>query len=211
MFFYLMNRLVGKAAFHEAIECLVAALEARDAYTSGHSLRVADMSSDLGKAIGLRGLKLETVHLAAHLHDIGKLGVPDDVLNKKGRLLPDEWAQIQMHPEIGYNILSKSKGLIHIARIVLYHHERWDGKGYTHGIKGDKIPLGSRIISVADSIDAMTSQRPYREAMSWEKCMDEIVANKGTQFDPMVVEAAERLWRKWKEKEREKGLAIEGV
>jgi putative nucleotidyltransferase with HDIG domain len=183
--------------FHDIIECLIAALEAKDQYTSGHSTRVGDMSLDLARAMGLRGMELENVHIAAHLHDIGKMGVPENVLNKKGKLLPDEWAQIQMHPEIGYNILSKSEELAEIAEIVLYHHERWDGTGYPKGLRGEQIPLGSRIIGVADAIDAMTSIRPYREAMSWEACMKEVLANKGRQFDPVAAEAAEKLWEGW--------------
>ncbi len=189
--------------FHDIIECLIAALEAKDLYTSGHSSRVADMSLDLAHAMGLKGPALENVHLAAHLHDIGKMGVSENVLNKKGKLLPHEWAQIQMHPEIGYHILRKSKELYAIAEIVLHHHERWDGKGYPHGLKMDKIPLGSRIIGVADAIDAMTSVRPYREPMSWKECMDEILFNKGIQFDPVVVEAAEKLWKRWAGKRQE--------
>lgn len=188
---------------HDIIECLIAALEVKDLYTSGHSSRVADMCLDLARAMGLKGSALEDVHLAAHLHDIGKMGVPEVVLNKKGKLLPHEWAQIQLHPEIGYNILLKSKELYRIAEIVLHHHERWDGKGYPHGLQMDKIPLGSRIIGVVDAIDAMTSARPYREPMSWKECMKEILLNKGVQFDPVVVETAEKLWKRWEGRRQE--------
>jgi putative nucleotidyltransferase with HDIG domain len=183
--------------YHDIVECLVAAMEARDVYTSGHSKRVADMSLDLAKEMGLSGRSLEELHIAAHLHDIGKLGVPEEVLHKTGKLLPHEFEQIKAHAEIGYNILSKSKGLKAIAKIVRHHHERWDGKGYPMGLKYDKIPLGSRIIAVCDSIDAMTSERPYRRALSWEACIEEVIRNKGVQFDPLVVEAAEKLWNKW--------------
>lgn len=193
----IFNKSSLENTYHDVIECLVAALEARDIYTSGHSNRVADMVYDMAKALGLSGHALEEVHIAAHLHDIGKLGVPDQILNKKGRLMPHEFEQIKLHSEIGYNILCKSKGLKAIARIVRYHHERWDGKGYPEGLRQDKIPLGSRIIAVSDSIDAMTSARPYRSALSWEACYEEIIANKGIQFDPVVVEAAEKLWGKW--------------
>jgi len=197
MILYLLNRLLGKSVYHEVIDCLVAALEAKDAYTSGHSTKVADMTCELAKELGIKGSALEDIHLAAHLHDIGKLGIPESILNKKGKLFAHEFAQIKMHPEIGYNILVKSKGLRNIARIVLHHHERWDGKGYPHGLKEDKIPLGSRIIAVADSIDAMTSDRPYRPAMDWEVCKEEILKNKALQFDPAVVEAAGKLFPKW--------------
>lgn len=180
--------------YHDIIACLVAALEARDVYTSGHSDRVADMSYELAKAMGLKGVALEDIHIAAHLHDIGKLGVPDHILNKKDKLLPEEWEQIKLHPDIGFGILNKSRDLSHLAQMVLHHHERWDGKGYPNGLKADNIPLGARIIAVSDTIDAMTSARPYREAMSWESCKDEILKNKGIQFDPAVVDWAMKLW-----------------
>jgi len=191
------SRMSLKTTYHDVIACLVAALEARDIYTSGHSDRVADMAYDIAKVMGLSGFELEELHIAAHLHDIGKLGVPDQILNKKGRLMPHEFEQIKLHPEIGYKILSESKGLKTIATIVRHHHERWDGKGYPGGLKYDKIPLGARIIAVSDSIDAMVSERPYRRALSWEECIEEVVLNKGIQFDPVVVEATEKLWRKW--------------
>jgi len=185
--------------FHDIIECLIAAIEAKDVYTKGHSTRVADMSVDLAKKIGLRGKELETIHIAAHLHDIGKIGISDQILNKKGKLLPHEFEIIKMHPVIGYNILSKSKRLREIARIVLYHHERWDGKGYPEGLKGTNIPLGARLISICDSIDAMASKRPYREALPWEQIKNEIIVNKGLQFDPVLVdEIDDFLWEKWR-------------
>lgn len=199
---YRIYNAVRMQHLHDVIECLTAALEAKDIYTSGHSSRVADMSFDIAKSMGLKGLVAEDIHIAAHLHDIGKMGIPENILNKKGKLLPHEWAQIQRHPEIGYQILSQSKQLDKIARIVLYHHERWNGKGYPEGLKEDEIPLGSRIIAVADAIDAMTSARPYRDIMTWQFCKEEIIANKAIQFDPMVVEATDKLWKKWEQKLR---------
>jgi len=199
-----------EATYHDVIECLVASLEARDIYTSGHSNRVADMAYDLCRVMGLSRAAMEEVHIAAHLHDIGKLGVPDHILNKSGKLMPHEFEQIKLHPEIGYNILCKSKGLVKIAVIVRHHHERWDGRGYPAGLKYDKIPLGSRIIAVCDSIDAMTSARPYRSALSWEACHEEIIINKGLQFDPVAVEAVEKLWEKWMYNAR-KERAVSGM
>lgn len=192
-----LYRFTHKDYFHDLIDCLITALEARDIYTAGHSSRVGDMSFDLAKKMGLRGKELVDIHMAAHLHDIGKIGIPEDILNKPGRLLPHEWEQIRLHPEIGCNILSKSKSIRDIAVIVLHHHERWDGKGYPHGLRGNRIPQGSRIIAVADSIDAMTSNRSYRPPMTWEECSRELILNKGVQFDATVVEAAEELWGKW--------------
>lgn len=198
--FQIMQRVFRPHHFHDIIECLAAALEAKDLYTSGHSSRVGDMSYDLGRAMGLKGSELENIHIAAHLHDIGKMGISENILNKKGRLLPHEFAQIQTHPEIGYKILAKSKGLKNIAEIVLHHHERWDGRGYPSCLREGEIPLGSRIIGVADSVDAITSIRPYRNAMSWEECREEILTNKGLQFDPVAVEASEKLWKKWQDR-----------
>ena len=186
--------------FHDVIECLVAALEAKDVYTSGHASRVADMAYDLAKKIGMRGNRLDTIHIAGHLHDIGKIGIPDQVLNKKGRLLPHEWAQIQQHPEIGYNILRKSKRLDRMAKIVRFHHERWDGKGYPKGLKGESIPMGARIIAICDTVDAMTSLRSYREPFTWEYCKQEVAFNKGKQFDPVLVDAIGDLWGRWEKR-----------
>jgi len=201
--FQYIQRIFLPHPFHDIIECLAAALEAKDLYTSGHSSRVGDMSYELGRQMGLKGSALETIHIAAHLHDIGKMGISEAILNKQGRLLPHEFAQIQTHPEVGYKILAKSKGLQKIAKIVLHHHERWDGGGYPGGLREDKIPLGSRIIAVADSVDAITSIRPYRRALSWEECWEEILINKGIQFDPVAVEAAEKLWKRWKARGQE--------
>lgn len=186
--------------FHDAIQCLIAALEARDLYSHGHSQRVAGMVYDLARQIGLKGRKLEMVHIAAHLHDIGKIGVPDSILRKPDKLFPHEWAQIQRHPEIGYHILNKSHHLKQIAKIVLHHHERWDGKGYPAGLKGEAIPLGARLIAICDSIDAMTSDRPYRKGLTWQDCLQEIKACQATQFDAVLVDAAETLWPRWERK-----------
>jgi HD-GYP domain-containing protein (c-di-GMP phosphodiesterase class II) len=194
-----------KSSLHDVIECLTSAMEARDSYTSGHSNRVADMTLDIAGFIGIKGRQLENIHLAAHLHDIGKFGITEQILNKKEKLLPEEWQHIKKHPEIGFNILHKPQGLKTIVEIVLHHHERWDGKGYPDGLKQDMIPLGSRIIAIADSMDAMTSQRPYRGAKTWEQCMDEVMENKGIQFDPALVRAAEKLWTRWKNQNSDNG------
>lgn len=192
------NRGLDKSAFLDVTECLVAALEARDRYTEGHSLRVADMSVAIADALGFRGAELEDIHIAAHLHDIGKIGIPDKVLYKPGRLLPEEFEEIKRHPAIGYSILSKSRSLLSIARIVLCHHERWDEGGYPGGLRGGAIPEGARIIAVADSIDAMTSSRPYRPQMDAESAIREVVRGAGGQFDPAAADAAVVLYRRGK-------------
>ncbi len=183
--------------FHDIIECLTAALDAKDRYTSGHSTRVGNMAYDIAKKIKLTNEQCDNIHIAGHLHDIGKIGVCEHVLNKKEKLNTDEWLQIQTHPQIGYNILKKSDKLTEIALMVLYHHERWDGYGYPKGLKGIQIPLGARIIAICDAIDAMTSNRPYRNAYSWEYCQNEIYINKGKQFDPVLVDEISDLWPLW--------------
>lgn len=179
--------------YHEIIDCLVAALEAKDSYTCGHSTRVADMAYELGQLAGLQDEALEDLHLAAHLHDIGKIGIPDQVLNKDGPLTCEEKEIIQSHPVIGYQILARSSHQKYLAKLVLHHHERYDGKGYPEGLKGEQIPLGSRIIAICDAIDAMTSERPYRKGLSNEECWEEIWRNQGLQFDPELVKLLGKL------------------
>jgi len=134
-----VNKSKLHGVYHDIIECLTAALEARDPYSEDHSRRVADMALDLARKVGLRDAEVEYIHMAAHLHDIGKIGVPDHILRKPGPLLPHEWALIRRHPEIGYNILNKSPRLRPIALLVLHHHERWDGRGYPEGLKGEAL------------------------------------------------------------------------
>ncbi len=177
--------------YHEIIECLVTALEAKDPYTRGHSTRVADMAYKLGEIAGLKGEALEDLHLAAHLHDIGKIGIPDRVLNKAGPLMPEELAILRQHPTIGYQILTRSSQLKGLAKIVLHHHERWDGNGYPDGIKGEEIPISSRIIAVCDAVDAMTSERPYRKALSVKECRHQLQINRDLQFDPQLIRIME--------------------
>ncbi|RDV80712.1 HD-GYP domain-containing protein [Ammonifex thiophilus] len=178
---------------HGAIDCLIAALEARDPYTRGHSSRVAKLTELLLRELGVKGWEAELIHLAAHLHDIGKIGVPDEILRKPGKLTPAEWAKMQEHPVIGYRILSRSSSLKEIARMVLYHHERWDGKGYPEGLRAEAIPFGSRVIAVADAIDAMLSARPYRPPLTIAECLAEIERGGGSQFDPLLVGPARRI------------------
>jgi putative nucleotidyltransferase with HDIG domain len=162
------------------------ALDARDTYTAGHSQRVSDMAVEICQLLGLKEKDTQKIHIAAHLHDIGKIGVADRVLFKEGKLNDEEWEQIKRHTEIGAEILSKSKHLRDLTEIVLYHHERYDGKGYPEGRKGVEIPMGARIVAICDSIDAMTSNRCYREAHSLEYCYQEIEKNLGKMYDPIL-------------------------
>ncbi|MCL4101422.1 HDIG domain-containing protein [Fibrobacter sp. UWH9] len=180
--------------YHDLILCVVSALEARDSYTSFHSSRVAEMVEALCRFLGITGDQEELFHISAHLHDVGKIGIRDDVLLKAGRLNDEEWEIMKSHSLQGYEILRKAKLFENVAIIVRGHHERWDGKGYPDGLSGANIPLGSRIIAIADSIDAMISDRPYRKGMDVSICKEEIKKNAGIMYDPDVVKVALENW-----------------
>ncbi len=180
--------------YQDIINSMVATLEAKDLYTYGHSTRVAEMAYALGKILGMTEKELKQIHIAGDLHDIGKIGVPDSVLNKPGKLELNEWELMKKHPFIGYNILSKANTFKDISEVVLYHHERWDGKGYPKGLKEEEIPLASRILAVCDSVDAMKSDRPYRKSISDEICREEINKNKGTMYDSQIAECMLKNW-----------------
>lgn len=182
------------AVYHDVIECLTGALEARDTYTKGHSDRVSNIAKKIALGLGFDDERTELTHIAAHLHDIGKIGIPDDILYKAGRLTNEEYEIIKRHSQIGHDILYKSDSLRGIAKIVLHHHEAFDGSGYPLGLVGEDIPLESRILAITDSIDAMTSERPYRKPLTILECKEELIRCSGTQFDPKVVECVIRLW-----------------
>jgi HD-GYP domain-containing protein (c-di-GMP phosphodiesterase class II) len=181
----------NKAMFASFLEGMTTALDARDPYTSGHSTRVAAYSLEIGAKAGLSEEELELLRTSALLHDIGKIGVPDRILLKDGRLTDEEFAAIKKHPEIGRNIIKQVQGFSELPPVmegVLYHHERYDGKGYPEGLSGENIPLFGRIIAVADAFDAMTSNRPYRSGMPVDKALAIIHGGKGTQWDPKFAE-----------------------
>ena len=182
------------AIYHDIIDCLTAALDAKDIYTSGHSTRVADTSCALGSLLGLKERDLECLHIAAHLHDIGKIGVPDHIIHKNGRLTENEWILMKEHTLIGYNILKKADSLKSIAQIILHHHENYNGSGYPHKLKDEEIPFNSRIIAVCDSIDAMLTDRPYRKKLSYNLCKQEIIKNSEIKYDPKIVKCLIEHW-----------------
>jgi len=171
------------------VTALLAALEARDGYTQAHSSAVVALTTVVGRQLGLAGEALADLENAALLHDIGKIGIPDAILNKPGRLNDEEWDEIRRHSEIGEQIVA-SGPLAHLAPVIRAEHERWDGKGYPDGLKGEEIPLASRIVFVCDAYHAMTSDRPYRKAMSHDDALAELARNAGTQFCPVTVAAA---------------------
>lgn len=172
----------------ELIETILTILDARDPYTLDHSFRVTEVATLIARDMNLPKAQIKIIHEAAYMHDIGKIGIPDSVLNKAGRLDREEMRYMQAHPRIGYNVLVKLPLFRRIADIVLFHHERWDGMGYPNGLKKEQIPLESRIIAVADAFDAITSDRPYRKGQSLEYGIEEIQKHQGDQFDPLVVE-----------------------
>lgn len=173
---------------HEMVNALTAALDAKSHYTSGHSERVAEFSLLLAQGMELSFREQQRIHIGAHLHDIGKIGIPDAVLNKTGRLTDTEFAEIRQHPVIGAKIVGQVKIFEGVIDIVRFHHERFDGKGYPDGLTGSDIPLGARIVAVADALDAMISSRPYRAVYKFEKALAEIKSCRGSQFDPAIVD-----------------------
>ena len=177
-----------KEMFIGSLKAVSAALDAKDRYTHGHSERVAWLGSQLAKSIGLSDEQVERIRISGLVHDVGKIGVPEAVLCKTGRLTDEEFEQIKKHPRIGYNILKDIPGMEDVLDGVLYHHERWDGRGYPTNIAGEEIPIYGRILAVADTFDAMSSTRSYRKAMPREKVLAEILNCAGTQFDPTLTD-----------------------
>lgn len=171
----------------DAMIAMADAIDARDPYTAEHSQRVTELSVRIAEAYGLRAQEIDRVELAARVHDLGKIGISDVILNKPGKLEDHEWDLMKAHPVIGEQLLGPYRQFRHESTIVRYHHERWDGRGYPDGLKGNDIPIGSRIIGVADAFDAMTSDRPYRKALPDEIALDEIRKGALSQFDPQVV------------------------
>ena len=182
------NRLLEESAL-EAVESLNATVDAKDPYTAGHSQRVQRIAVALGEELGLGREQLDILRFAGLFHDIGKIGVPDAILTKPDRLTELEFEIVKRHPEDGARIVARLHRLHAVVPAVLHHHERWDGKGYPDGLRGDGIPLEAAIVGLADAVDAMTTDRPYSCARTLEDATEEIVRNRGTQFAPAVVDA----------------------
>jgi putative nucleotidyltransferase with HDIG domain len=178
------------AAYDATLEALVTALDLRDTETEHHSWRVTEYSLALARSMGASRAFLTDLERGSLLHDIGKIGVPDQILRKPGPLDEDEWAMMRTHPELGYRMIAHIEFLRGAAPIVLSHHERWEGGGYPSGLSGKRIPLGARIFAVADALDAITSNRPYRPARCFDVAREEISRMSGSQFEPVVVRAA---------------------
>jgi len=181
----LLGRL--QTSYQTTLEALATALDTRDTETLGHSLRVASYTAAVARRMGVAEPDLTDIYRGALLHDVGKIGIPDAILRKPGKLTPEEWVEMRRHPEIGYRILQGINFLETAREVVLSHQETFDGSGYPRGLKGKDIPLGARIFAVVDTLDAMTSDRPYRKAVPYEAARAEVVKYSGSQFDPDVV------------------------
>jgi putative nucleotidyltransferase with HDIG domain len=173
--------------YANTLEALVLALDLREHETGFHSYRVTEYSLTLARKLGLPDKALSILAKGALLHDIGKIGIPDSILLKPGKLTDEEWKIMKRHPTTGYELLKKIDFLEEAAEIVLSHHEHYNGKGYPRGLKGEQIPLGARIFSIVDALDTMTSNRPYRRALSFEEAIERIAKGSGSQFDPSIV------------------------
>lgn len=168
---------------------LANAIEAKDSYTRGHSERLAKLAGACAERMGLSRDDVAAVRLGAILHDVGKIGIPDRILRQSMALTEDEMAWMRRHPQIGADIIGPVEGLHHVAPLIRHHHEKWDGTGYPKGLKAEEIPVGSRIISVADAFEAMVADRIYRPSLGLNKALEEIKGGRGTHFDPAVVDA----------------------
>jgi len=173
-------------SYEDTLQALGAAIDLRDSETAGHSRRVTLYSAKIARQLGATPQELKTVTMGAWLHDIGKLGIPDAILLKPGALTEQEWAIMRSHAQVGFDLVKRIPFLSGAAEIVLTHHERCDGSGYPRGLKTAEIPIGARIFAVADTVDAMTSDRPYRLALSFEEAHDEIRRGSGSRYDPRV-------------------------
>ena len=173
-------------SFDQKERALLAALESKDRYLNGHSARVCNMAVKLGELSGLDRGQLRALSHAALLHDVGKIGIHEDILNKHGPLTEEEFEIIQQHPQMSADILAPVPFLQPSLKGVLHHHERWDGNGYPHGLAGEQIPLMARIIAVVDAFDAMTGDRSYRGALTADQALRRIRTGSGHQFDPRI-------------------------
>ena len=180
---------------HKTLQSLVRTVNDHDTYTGGHSCRVATMSGDVARLLGFPKSEVAFMQQAGLVHDIGKIGIPDQLLNKTGPLSDHERYLVRLHPILGASILSRMPGMGRLVPVVLHHHECWDGSGYPAGLSGVEVPVESRIILVVDAFDAMTSHRPYGRVLSAEEALAELRRHAGTQFDPSLVESMHEAYR----------------
>lgn len=197
--------------FYRILDTFTKIVEAKDKYTANHSRCVRDLSMLIAERMGLSENEKRDIYVAASLHDIGKIGVPDAIINKPSKLTEEEYSLIKTHPTIGVGLLSELTSFENLKVNVEYHHERWDGKGYPTGLSGKDIPIGARIISVADSYDAMTSNRSYRAGIGHNRAAQELIMGSGTQYDPKVVSAFLDVCNIIRDKEKDTDSILEYI
>jgi HD-GYP domain-containing protein (c-di-GMP phosphodiesterase class II) len=185
-FMYKRKLLEHKSSYSVIITSIKATMFERSQDTEEHAKRLIALTKEIGMKLNLSQIELDELELLATLHDIGKVGIDDKILNKPGKMTGDEWIEMKKHPEIGYRIAMSVPELVPIAEYILSHHEHWDGNGYPQGLKGQEIPLISRVLTIVDAYDAMIQDRIYRKAMTKEAAIAEIMKNAGTQFDPNI-------------------------
>lgn len=189
---YLFDDL--KSAYFDTIKAITNSIEARDPYTRGHSERVSRFAKAIAEELNWNKNEIELINWGGMLHDVGKIGIPDSILKKPGKLTDDEYNEIKLHPLIGAQIIKDVSFLEPVTPYILDHHERFDGKGYSRGVAGKNISIKGRLLAVADAFDAMISDRTYRKALNPEDAVKEILKNGGTQFDPAIVQAFKKAW-----------------
>jgi putative nucleotidyltransferase with HDIG domain len=196
-----------RTKIEQVVKTFIIAIEAKDAYTFGHSERVSKYAVELARHLPQFGSdrRLQSLRLSGLLHDIGKINIPESVLSKLSPLTDEEYELIKTHPVVGARMVEKIPGLSSLKAGVLYHHERWDGKGYPTGIKNEQIPIEARILAVADAFDAMTSDRAYRNAMTVNQAFDQLKQGRGTQFDPNLIDLLDDVKMSWMKIHKEEG------
>jgi putative two-component system response regulator len=181
-------------SYEASLIMLANAIEVRDPYTRGHVERVMNYAQTIAEYLGWTTIEINNLRFGSILHDIGKINIAEDILNKDGSLTDEEWVEMRKHPEMGAELVKGIHYLDPAVPVILYHHERWNGSGYPHGLKEEKIPLSARIVAIADSFDAMTTERPYRKERTPKQAFNEVISGRGIQYDPLMVEVFQHAW-----------------
>jgi putative two-component system response regulator len=181
-------------SYETSLIMLANAIEVRDPYTRGHVERVMNYAQTIAEYLGWSQVEINNLRFGSILHDIGKIHISEEILTKPGSLSDDEWIEMKKHPEMGAELIKDIHYLQSAIPVILYHHERWNGRGYPHGLKEEKIPVIARIVAIADSFDAMTTIRPYRKELTPEQAYQEVLTGSGIQYDPLIVETFQHAW-----------------
>jgi putative two-component system response regulator len=181
-------------SYEASLIMLANAIEVRDPYTRGHVERVMNYAQTIAEYLGWSANEINTLRFGSILHDIGKIHISEDILRKEVTLSDEEWIEMKKHPEMGVELVHGIHYLDSAVPVILYHHERWNGSGYPFGLKGENIPVSARIVAIADSFDAMTTERPYRKELTPKQAFNEVVSGSGTQYDPLMVDAFQHAW-----------------